>query len=293
MVVVGGGRGRTRRHSEPARPGGIGSSPGGELQGSGGAPTPTSRCSGSPMTSERTGCTGRGRTPSIQHAKDNGFTVYPAPDTETLYVGDRKATERRPKGSTPPTAPPTRTPIRAISVAGRRGRDVESGLGGARRRKLARPGALRDRPVRDGQGLRRLFLPRLVELRGRKGLLLQGGLRRPGRPQRPGPRREPFDARDVHRLERKRRRGRDRPGSHPGEGVHRHRLHRDPRERGHPFRPRVARRDDGSLSRHQHGRLRPHRAALRRERARHRTRRVPPVQRAHARGAFAGADGDC
>ena len=277
----GGGRGRTRRHPGPARSGNIGTHPGGKLEGRGTRPHRPRPVRGSPMTSERTGCTARGRTSFVRHAKDNGFTAYPAPDAETLYVGDRKASER---ASTPPTraAYEERHPCDIGCRPSGPGR--ESGLGGSRRRKLARPGALRDRPVRDGQGLRRLLLRRLVELRRRKGLLLQGGLRRPGRPQRPGPRREPLDARDVHRLERKRRRGRDRPGSHPGEGVHRHRLHRGARERGHPFRPRVARRDGRCLSRHQHGRLRPHRAALRRERARHRTRRVPPVQRAHAQG---------
>ena len=38
----------------------------------GGAPTPTSRCSGSPMTSERTGCTARGRTHSYGTRRTTG-----------------------------------------------------------------------------------------------------------------------------------------------------------------------------------------------------------------------------
>ena len=33
------------------------------------------------------------KNPFVKHAKDHGFTAYPAPDTETLYVGDRKASD--------------------------------------------------------------------------------------------------------------------------------------------------------------------------------------------------------
>ena len=56
----------------------------------------------------------------VQHAKDNGFTAYPAPDTEALYVGDRKATE----GEHSAYTAAYENAIRAMSAAGRRGQDV-------------------------------------------------------------------------------------------------------------------------------------------------------------------------
>ena len=61
-----------------------------------------------------------GKNPFVQHAKDNGFTAYPAPDTETVYVGDRKASEEEHSAY----RAAYENAIRAISVAGRRGRDV-------------------------------------------------------------------------------------------------------------------------------------------------------------------------
>ena len=58
--------------------------------------------------------------PFVKHAKDNGFTVYPAPDTETLYVGDREASDEEYSAFDAAY----RNAIGAISAAGRRGRDV-------------------------------------------------------------------------------------------------------------------------------------------------------------------------
>ena len=58
--------------------------------------------------------------PFVPYARDNGFSVYPAPDTLALYVGDRKAT--REESSAYRSA--HRSAIEAISEAGRRGRDV-------------------------------------------------------------------------------------------------------------------------------------------------------------------------
>ena len=58
--------------------------------------------------------------PFVTYAKDNGFAVYPAPETQTLYVGDRKAT--REEHSAYDAA--YRRAIAAISAAGRGGRDV-------------------------------------------------------------------------------------------------------------------------------------------------------------------------
>ena len=58
--------------------------------------------------------------PFVTYGRENGFEVYPAPDTQTLYVDDRKAT--REEISAYLSA--YRGAIAAISEAGRRGRDV-------------------------------------------------------------------------------------------------------------------------------------------------------------------------
>ena len=60
------------------------------------------------------------KNPFVKHAKDNGFTAYPAPDTETLYIGDRKANDEEYSAY----GAAYRNAIGAISSAGRRGQDV-------------------------------------------------------------------------------------------------------------------------------------------------------------------------
>ena len=58
--------------------------------------------------------------PFVKYAQDNGFTVYPAPDAETLYVGGRKATDD--EYSAYEAA--YESAIDSIARAGRQGRDV-------------------------------------------------------------------------------------------------------------------------------------------------------------------------
>ena len=60
------------------------------------------------------------RNPFVKHAKDAGFTVYPASDTQTVYAGRREAS--RDEYSAYDAA--HRAAIDAIAAAGRRGRDV-------------------------------------------------------------------------------------------------------------------------------------------------------------------------
>ena len=213
-----------------------------------------------------------GTNPFVQHAKDNGFTAYPAPDTEALYVGDRKATE----GEHSAYTAAYENAIRAISAAGRRGRDVS-------------PASV----VPDAGGWHDLvhFAIGPYEMAkdfdafscvdwwnsddGRDFYCKEGYGALVA-----------HSARDLDVSLSTRVTSIDWSGSGVAVETDRGRIrakacivtvsHRSARERGHPFRPRVARRDGRCRSRHQHGRLRPHRTALRRERARHRTRRVPP-----------------
>ena len=58
--------------------------------------------------------------PFVRHAKENGFTAYPAPNTQTLYVGEREASEA--EYSAYDAA--YRKAIGASSAAGRAGRDL-------------------------------------------------------------------------------------------------------------------------------------------------------------------------
>ena len=61
-----------------------------------------------------------GSNPFVTYARENGFSVYPAPNTQTLYAGNRKATPE--EASAYRSA--YRGAIGAISAAGRGGRDV-------------------------------------------------------------------------------------------------------------------------------------------------------------------------
>ena len=58
--------------------------------------------------------------PFVTYAQENGFTAYPAPDAQTLYVGDREAT----RAEYSAYGGAYRRAIEAISAAGRGGRDV-------------------------------------------------------------------------------------------------------------------------------------------------------------------------
>ena len=60
------------------------------------------------------------KNPFVQYAKDTGFTVYPAPDAQTLHVGGREASEE--EYSAYDAA--YEDAVDAIAAAGRRGRDV-------------------------------------------------------------------------------------------------------------------------------------------------------------------------
>ena len=58
--------------------------------------------------------------PFVRYAKEHGFSVYPAPNTQTLYVGEREASEAEYSAFDAAYG----VAIGAISTAGRRGRDV-------------------------------------------------------------------------------------------------------------------------------------------------------------------------
>ncbi len=60
--------------------------------------------------------------PFVQYGRDNGFDVYQAPDEETLYLGDREASNKEVAAYR--TA--LRAAYRAISRAGRAGQDVSA-----------------------------------------------------------------------------------------------------------------------------------------------------------------------
>ena len=61
-----------------------------------------------------------GSNPFVRYAKEHGFSAYPAPDTQTLYVGEREASEAEYSAYDAAYG----EAIGAISTAGRRGRDV-------------------------------------------------------------------------------------------------------------------------------------------------------------------------
>ena len=63
---------------------------------------------------------GGNRNPFLRHAQENGFSVYRAPDVQTVYVGNREATDTE-YGAFDRAY---RTTVAAMSAAGRRGRDV-------------------------------------------------------------------------------------------------------------------------------------------------------------------------
>lgn len=63
---------------------------------------------------------GGNRNPFVRNPERNGFTIYPAPDDETVYIGNREATDAESEAYDRAY----RRTIRAISAAGRQGRDV-------------------------------------------------------------------------------------------------------------------------------------------------------------------------
>ncbi len=63
---------------------------------------------------------GGNRNPFLRSAERDGFTVYPAPDNEIVYIGNREATDAEYAA----LDLARRTTLAAISAAGRRGRDV-------------------------------------------------------------------------------------------------------------------------------------------------------------------------
>ncbi len=63
---------------------------------------------------------GGNRNPFLRSAERDGFTVYPAPDNEIVYIGKREATDAEYAAFDLAR----RTTLAAISAAGRRGRDV-------------------------------------------------------------------------------------------------------------------------------------------------------------------------
>ena len=63
---------------------------------------------------------GGNRNPFVRNPERHGFTIYPAPDDETVYIGSREATDAESEAY----HRAVRRTLRAISAAGRQGRDV-------------------------------------------------------------------------------------------------------------------------------------------------------------------------
>ena len=61
-----------------------------------------------------------GKNPFVKYAKNNGFRVYPAPNDEIVYVGEREASDEEYAAY----EKAYQAAIRAISAAGRAGRDI-------------------------------------------------------------------------------------------------------------------------------------------------------------------------